>query len=202
MVLVYAMQASSFASATGAMLRVNGQANVDGVSVPGSMALGDGQAVTTEMSSVATLDIGTSKVFISPNTLVKYINREELSLTRGGLFVDTNQMVRTDLGTCAVVTPIGSANAAPTKYEIQLRGDTAYVYARELPVTVRAESRTIDLKPQTMAVIRGYLNPNCKVAYYEDGLTPPEKFLLAGSATAAVAVGVGIGRHQMSASKP
>jgi hypothetical protein len=200
-VLVFAMQAQSFAS-TGGMLRVNGSAQVDGTSVPGSMAIVQGQLISTEASSSATLEIGSTKIFISPNTVVKYLNPQEVFLSKGGLYVDTDQQVRTDLSSCAVVFPIGNNTAGLTKYEVQLQGNDAYVYARELPVTVHADRKSIDLKPQTMAVVHNYMNSNCTAAYYNDEMTPAMKFLLAGSATAAIATGFGIGRQKVSADHP
>ena len=202
MLLVVAMQTQGFASARG-MLRVNGQAKVDGTSVPGSMAITEGQSISIDEASSATLEIGTTKIFVSPNTNFKYLGPEEVFLSKGGLFVDTSQQVRTDLSSCAVVLP--NDNSVPnsaTKYEIQLKGNDAFVYARELPVTVRAGKKSIDLQPQTMAVIHNYMNPNCTAAYYNEGLTPAMKFLLSSSGTAAIVTGAAIGRQKLSSDHP
>jgi hypothetical protein len=200
-ILVFAMQLSSFAS-TGGMLRVSGDVTVDNVNVPGSMAVSQGQLVKTGASSNATFDIGMTKIFVSPNTVFKYVNPQQIALWQGRLFVDTSEQVRTNVGTCGLVLPTSNANSGATKYEIQVQGKAALVYARELPITVRADMKEINLPPQTMAVIDHFDTPNCTVAMYSNELTPAMKMLLAGSATAAVAVGVGIGRHTISASHP
>jgi len=199
------MQSYGFAAAIGGMLRVEGQAGVDGMSVPGTIALVQGQSVEVSANSSATLSFQQSMIFAVQNTVFKLVNSHELALSRGGLIVTTTEQIRTNVGACGAVMPYGKDPYRAARYEIELQANNAFVYSREMEITIFTKTRAITLPPQSLAVIQNYNGANCTVATYDslNRLNPAAKMILGGSAAAATAVGFGIGRHQkISAVEP
>lgn len=170
-VLTIALQGYVFGADSGAMLQATGDVKVNGTPVNGSFALSGGDSIEVGPNSSASIRTAGSSISTAANTQIQWINENEITLNEGGVFVNTVPNLKTNLGTCGEVLPIQSpenisANSY-TKYEVKTQGDKAYVYARELPVTVRADARNVDLKPTKVAMVSSIRASRCKIAYYD-----------------------------------
>ncbi|HWR14637.1 MAG TPA: hypothetical protein VN577_07395 [Terriglobales bacterium] len=202
--LVLSMLSYCSASTVG-MLYVKGDVQVDGIAVKDSLAVTAGSVIKVADNGTANLKINSTSIYAVKNTSFRYSNPFELVLDSGGLFVNTDEQVQTNLGNCGSVAPVNVGSAGKfTKYEIQVEGSKGYVYARELPVTVKAGGKVIELQSGTVAVIEGFGNPNCTAMYYDSMEKLPEsaKAILIGSYTAAIVFAAYPYDQAISASKP
>ncbi len=170
-VLTVALQGYAFSADGGAILQATGEVQVNGTSVPGSFTVSGGDSIDVGPNSSASLRTSGTSISTAANTKIQWINDNEITLNDGGVFVNTVPNLKTNLGTCGAVMPIQSpenisANSY-TKYEVKIQGDKAYVYARELPVTVKTDTQSIDLKPTKVAMVSSIRATKCKIAYYD-----------------------------------
>lgn len=191
-VLMIALQSYSSASTGSAMLHTTGTVQVNGTIVPGTVAMAGGENVLVAGSSSASLRMPGTSILAAPYTSLKWISPQEITLNDGNIFVNTLKDIKTNLGICGSVIPTESetsvATNAYTKYEIQIQGNKAIVYARELPVTVKTDNRSIDLQPLRVAVVENIHASKCTVAYYGSEEDLLAKGILIGSNTAAAVV--------------
>jgi hypothetical protein len=170
-VLTIALQNYAFCSDSGAMLQATGDVQVNGTAVPSSFTISGGDSIDVGPNSSASLRTTGTSVSTAANTKIQWINENEITLNEGGVFVNTVPNLKTNLGNCGAVMPIQSpenisANSY-TKYEVKIQGDKAYVYARELPVTVKTDTQTIELKPAKVAMVSSIRASKCKIAYFD-----------------------------------
>ena len=170
-VLTFALQGYVCSADSGAILQATGDVKVNGTSVQGSFTLSGGDSIEVGPNSSASIRTAGSSVSTAASTKIQWINEDEITLNEGGVFVNTVPNLKTNLGNCGAVMPIQSpenisANSY-TRYEVKTQGDRAYVYARDLPVTVKTDMQSIDLKPTKMAMVSSIRASKCKIAYYD-----------------------------------
>lgn len=189
--LMLALNSYCSASTPVGLIYAKGNVEVDGTHVPDSMTLVNGQAVRVSSNSSAFLNLSKPKtsIFASENTRFEIKSPNELTLFEGGLSINTEQQVKTYLGSCGYVIPYGK-DGRTTKYEIELRHNTAFVFAHEMPLTIVSEGTVLQVPAQKIAVVENFPSVKCAVAFYDAPMTTPLKVFLAGAYTAAVAVAI------------
>lgn len=205
-ILVFTSHSYTFAQPSTAMLYPNGAVQVDGVSVNSAVAVTGGQSISVG-SGGANITAGTTSIMAVQDTVLKFISPNQIAISQGGVFVNTVSQVKTDLGACGSVTSLGNGQSPGnflTKYEVQMRGNNAYVYARDLQATLQAGSRTITLQPQTYAIVSNFNSARCSVAYYNnlEAIPSGAKAIFLAAAVAPVIIIPTVFSQKISAEKP
>jgi hypothetical protein len=191
------------------------EAKIDGSSVPyGVMAISPTQTLQTGNIYTAVLDVRPhSLLFASPQTQMIYMDQTHARLQRGDIAVKTTNRFSVLVRSCGEVSPkqwdptagaIATTALGLTAYEIALRGNTAFVYARQRDVEIKASNEKISVPADKLAIIERIDSSKCKVALYDSLLDRgmPVSWKLAWGGTIGTAVSVPFWFEKGSATIP
>jgi hypothetical protein len=135
--MIFIVPISLLAQDTGAaMLRSNGGVQVNGSSVPPSVALFRDDRIETQKEAAARIEAVGSIADINPETIVQF-EGDELVLEHGGVSVNTSRVMRVRVG-CVTVTPV---NSDWTHYEVIDTDGKITVNALKNDVYIDAKSK-------------------------------------------------------------
>jgi hypothetical protein len=164
-----------------------GTVEVNGVVISKPLDLNPGDSVRVLVNSTATIREGSvseekTLITLNGNTSLEWKDEGALTLHDGNIVVNSRDFT-TYLDSCGHVTPFHQqpADNANTKYEVQIQGDRAFVYARELSATVENDGKKLDVKPMRVAAVESIRATKCKIAYVD----APDNFMLNNGVLAA-----------------
>jgi hypothetical protein len=166
----------------------SGSVEVNGVAVVKPLQIKDGDIVKVLANSSATITHGMegqpkTRVTLNPNTNLQWKSGSELLLHDGNIIVDSRDFT-TYLESCGQVRPFDRTTAGPnTRYEVQIQGNRAFVYARELSARVENNGKKLDVQPMRVAAVESIRATKCRVAYVD----APDSMMLTGGVGAAYA---------------